>query len=309
MTRRRARALLVLVTALAGALTAGSSAAARPADVTYWRSLWHHATMYVGPAGKPVIDPGAAVYAIARDVDEEYWVSPTLGARVRYSHDSTPYLPSVADRQAWEHAGSPDLLKLMGTSHYGGYGPTVAPARIDRLLLGSGELYSLLPQGAPFRDMPRSPAAVRTYLQDVAWRQRTVLSNDGDDACRAALADCPAELKQTVRSLALSFALTIVEHPYAPPSLRQALLAMFAAGPGARSLGTLHDRAGRAGQAILLSGDGADGINVVLVDRPRARLVAEATTTTADADHVRWYRVFAVQRATVARLGDRPARR
>lgn len=95
MTWRRVVAVFVVLAAGSLGPLSAATTASRTGTVVYWRSLWHHATMYIGSAGRPVLDPEGAVYAIGRDVDEEFWVSRAHGARVSYSHDSAPYLLSL----------------------------------------------------------------------------------------------------------------------------------------------------------------------------------------------------------------------
>lgn len=305
-------AAIAIVACFAGAATEGSGQATAGASgtsdrVTYWRSTWHHATMYVGRAGRPVLNPAAALYAIARDASEEYWVSRRDGARVQYGRDGAAYLPTAADRRAWKKAGSPDLDKLMGpASVWGPRRTTVSARKLDELLLGGGELVNLLPAGAPLRDLPVDATALQAALQTLAWRQRTEISREGDAACRASLPACPEDVRGRIDDLAPSFATTLLEYPFAPKRLRVALIDALRTLPGARDAGTIRDPAGRAGSAILLPKGVHDGLDVLVIDRVSDRLFAVGMARNRDLDEIMWSKVIAVRRATVARIGARP---
>lgn len=288
-----------------GTATARASKANDP--VIYWRSNWHHATMYVSSKGRPVPNPADAVYAVARDASEEYWVSRRHGARVQYGRDGAAYLPTAADKRAWEKAGSPDLDKLMGpVSVWGPRRTTVSARRIDELLLGGGELVNLLPAGAPLRDLPTEVAALQAALQTLAWRQRTELSGEGDADCRATMSACPHGVQGRIEDLAPSFATTLLEYPFAPRQLRMALIDALSTFPGARDVGTIRDPAGRAGAAILLPEGVHDGLDVLVVDRVKGRLLAVGMARNRDLDEIMWAKAIAVRKATVGRIGARP---
>ncbi len=303
--RNRAAAAVIAAAALLAVARPAAPGAAPARPVTYSKTLCNHVTLYAGAAGRPAADPEAGVYAIGRIADEEVWVGPD-GARVARGHEGAPYPISAADERAWRAAGSPDLQRLMGRSHYGNHGSTVRRKRIDDMLLGSGELSHLLPAGAPYRDMPRAASDLKTYLVRTAWRQRTELSGEGDAACVADEAACPAAMRERYTSLALTYAVVMLEDPRAPAALRTGLIELFRGLPRTRSLGKLIDRAGRTGDAIGLSGSGADGLNVLLIDGG-SRLLAEGSANPPDAAHLRWYRTLAVERGRVARIGERPA--
>lgn len=296
----------------------GAVAAVQPAPssaaVTYQRAIWNVSSARFGPRGAYRVDrplSGAtAAFSVSRYGEEETWVAPGLGARAQYSIEGHARPSTVADARVWRASGSPDLDRLMGPR--GGWGPrrrSVGPSGINELLLGAGELSSVLPSPDPLRGMPVEPEALHQYLRTLAWRQRTERSGEGDDACKLKLSDCPAGIRATVEDFALIDVPVLLRYPFAPPALRKGLFGVFAAIPGVRSLGTLRDPAGRLGAAILLPGDGNDGQNVILFAPATSRLLAIGSTDLPRIDHIHWTRIEGVQTATVARIGVRPHRR
>jgi hypothetical protein len=97
-------------------------------------------------------------------------------------------------------------------------------------------------------------------------------------------------------------ALEFWRHPRASADLRAALLEVLATRPGAKSLGEIHDAAGRPAMAIQLPAEG--GRLVVAYDRATSRLPAEGGKV--DRGGVRRRMTYAVAAGPVAAVGDRP---
>ncbi len=97
---------------------------------------------------------------------------------------------------------------------------------------------------------------------------------------------------------------TFLRYPRTPPELRAALLEVFAGVDGARLLGSIRDGAGRPVAAIDLPADMNDGRDIVAFDPKTARLVGEGTSDPEGG--VRWGTTYAVEVASVPRVGQRP---
>jgi hypothetical protein len=276
--------------------------------VFYRRDLWSQSIMYIGPDGRPQIQPrGPGVFGIVRAGTQELWVAPDRSGRLEYGPAERPYLPSEADKRAWRAAGSPNLDRLAGgPTHRDDLRPrSFSAGELDAELLGNGELVDALPKGDPLRDLPTEPEALARELQRIGWYQRVHISGEGP--CAADLHDCSAATRRNIEGRYGTNITTLLRYPFAPPELRRSLLHLLGTIPGAQRLGALRDPAGRLGAGILIPENLNDGLNVIVFDLATGRLLADGHADDGTPATLRWHDVYDLKVGAVDRIGQRPS--
>jgi hypothetical protein len=253
--------------------------------VFYQRNTFQMTMRYIGADGRPTRSPRQAAYAVARSVPEEIWLAPDGSGRVLYGKESAPYLPSAADERAWRAAGAPDLATLVDPP--GTWGPKkleYGPGGFEAGRLTSSNLDAVLPEKDPLSVLPTDPDELRDFLHAASRRQRP---------------DGPARL---IRDTFGWDALTFLQYPGTPRTLRAALIEVLRTVPGTRTLGEITDAAGRKATALQLPDD-MDGGPVLAYDPATSTLLARGARF---ADSVRWNMTYGVAAAAVTGVGERP---
>jgi hypothetical protein len=275
--------------------------------VFYRRDLWTQSTMYVRPDGRPEAAPHArGSFAIVRAGSQELWVAPDRSGRVIYGPAQRPYLPSAADERAWRAAGNPDLERLAGgAQHREDLAPQeFTEGQLDKVLLGSGALDEVLPQGDPLRGLSTEPTALARELRRIAWYQRVRISGEGP--CAQDLHDCSPSTRRNIASQYGGNLRTLLRYPFASPDLRRALLHLLGDLPGARRMGAVRDPAGRRGAAIVVPESINDGLNVIVFDLATGRLLADGHADDGTVATLRWQDVYDLKVGGVGKIGERP---
>jgi hypothetical protein len=169
-------------------------------------------------------------------------------------------------------------------------------------LLGASGLYDFLPHsGDPLAPIPHEPHALAAWLRERAFKERA----GHDPGCRPDGSGCTPVTRRLMAGVVVGDIETLLAYPGTPPDLRGALVALLGERPGARSLGVIRDGAGREVAAIDLGEQASDpdGARVVAFDPDTGELRGNAVTGGHD---VRWLRMYAIDAARVAAVGDRP---
>ena len=316
------------LTAVAGVASAQDALAA--GKVWFQRDEWTPVSLRFAPPGT---GGGAAVARPLPGSKEAFEVHGTGPQRIWLAGDGSGRLDvrgetnlapaSQADRAAWRRAGSPDLDALVGPT--GGVSPRVqdaGPGGMEDLLLSGAGFGEALPAANRPSQLPEDPTRLAEALATLAYRQRV---RPADRAtCPPDLRGCAAPLRRLVESTAGTYVSMLLRWPLTPPSLRAALLRVFAHQDGTRNLGRVRDAKGREGVALQLAGAGADGLNVVLFDPRSSRILADgrvgrsthgtprvalAGDTDPPSDRtIRWQTLYALQSGVVDAIGDEPGK-
>ena len=180
-------------------------------------------------------------------------------------------------------AGSPDLARLMGPP--GRWGPKrtdYGPGGFEAALLTAANLDAVLPDSDRLSVIPREQRDLREFLVRAARKQRKD----------------PQGRRDTVATDALTF----LRYPATPRDLRAALIGVLRDVGGVRDLGTITDAAGRSAPAFQLPPD-MEGGPVIAYDPATSRLLGVGI---GSGDAIRWNMTYAIERAGVAKIGDRP---
>jgi hypothetical protein len=285
---------------LAGATIPGSG------QVLYRRGTWIPLAFTI--SARASADPNhirlasaRVPFTVVRKGIEELWLAPDGRGREAHTDGGRAQPQTAADENAWRAAGSPDLEALVPNPE----GARPLSQKLDgrELYLGANGLYDFLPhEGDPLRPIPHEPAALAEWLRVRAFKERA----GSDPGCRPDGSGCEAGVLRTLKDTYIGDIQTLLGYPATPPDLRAALVTLLGQVPGARSLGLIHDPAGREVAAIRVA-DGKAGAgepSVIAFDPDTGEL--RATGAVGAHSAVRWSTIYAIDARRVPAVGDRP---
>jgi hypothetical protein len=233
----------------------------------------------VGPDGRLIPDHGSfatgGTFAVGRDVMQRDTFQADGTTETTLVGLEPARLLRASDVAIWRRAGAPDLEALFPAASYDDWNqPADVGPHPSMDVLGQGDLVPAMTRqlgGGELSRLPVDPAQLASTLRLLAWDQAQHRTNQ---PCAADLVDCVPDMRLRISEIFGADIKTLLQYPLASARLRAALFAVIANEHVGAVLGPRRDLRGRAGVALRLPTDQAEGADVILLDPSTAYLLA-----------------------------------